>query len=120
MLFRSGTVVILGKTGRNIAAGMSGGRAFVLDLNPSLVNTEMVDVLTVPSDQSDRLRAIVSKFYAETGSAVAQNLLDDWNSGVKRFSMVMPRDYAKVLNVIHTAEREGRSPEQAIMEVLNG
>jgi glutamate synthase (NADPH/NADH) large chain len=115
-----GTVVILGKTGRNLAAGMSGGRAFVLDLNPSLVNTEMVDVLTVPSDQSDRLRAIVSKFYAETGSAVAQNLLDDWNSGVKRFSMVMPRDYAKVLNVIHTAEREGRSPEQAIMEVLNG
>ena len=46
-----GTVVILGKTGRNIAAGMSGGRAFVLDLNTAVVNTEMVDILAVPADQ---------------------------------------------------------------------
>ena len=115
-----GTVVILGKTGRNLAAGMSGGRAFVLDLNPSLVNTEMVDVLTVPADQSEKLKAIVSKFHAETGSVVAQNLLEEWSAGIQRFSMVMPRDYAKVLKVIHTAELEGRSPEQAIMEVLNG
>jgi glutamate synthase (NADPH/NADH) large chain len=51
---------------------------------------------------------------------VAQKLLDDWESAVKRISMVMPRDYAKVLNVIDKAEREGRSAEQAIMEVLNG
>lgn len=115
-----GTVVILGKTGRNLAAGMSGGRAFVLDLNPNLVNTEMVDVLSVPKDQSEKLRSIISKFHAETSSVVAQKLLDDWESAVKRISMVMPRDYAKVLNVIDKAEREGRSAEQAIMEVLNG
>jgi glutamate synthase (NADPH/NADH) large chain len=115
-----GTVVILGKTGRNLAAGMSGGRAFVLDLNPNLVNTEMVDVLSVPKDQSEKLRSIISKFHAETSSVVAQKLLDDWENGVKRISMVMPRDYAKVLNVIDKAEREGRSAEQAIMEVLNG
>ena len=115
-----GTVVILGTTGRNLAAGMSGGRAFVLDLNPDLVNTEMVDVLSVPRDQSERLQSIVSKFHAETGSEVAQKLLENWATEMKRFSMVMPRDYAKVLNVIDRAEREGKSPEQAIMEVLNG
>jgi glutamate synthase (NADPH/NADH) large chain len=115
-----GTVVILGITGRNLAAGMSGGRAFILDLNPDLVNTEMVDVLPVPRDQSERLQSIVSKFHAETGSVVAQKLLENWTAEVKRFSMVMPRDYAKVLNVIDKAEREGKSPEQAIMEVLNG
>jgi glutamate synthase (NADPH/NADH) large chain len=99
---------------------MSGGRAFVLDLNPSLVNSEMVDVLKVPQDQSERLKSIVSKFHAETGSRVAQKLLEDWQSSVTRFSLVMPRDYAKVLSVIDRAEREGRSSDQAIMEVLNG
>ena len=115
-----GTVVILGETGRNLAAGMSGGRAFVLDLNTDLVNTEMVDVLSVPNDQSEKLRAIISKFFVETGSEVAKRLLDDWGSGLRRISMVMPRDYAKVLAVIEKAEREGKSSDQAIMEVLNG
>jgi glutamate synthase (NADPH/NADH) large chain len=66
------------------------------------------------------LQSIVSKFYAETGSVVAQKLLENWAAEVKRFSMVMPRDYARVLNVIDKAEREGKSPEQAIMEALNG
>ena len=115
-----GTVVILGQTGRNLAAGMSGGRAFVLDLNPDLVNKEMVDVLNVPQDQSEKLRGIISKFFVDTGSTVAGELLNDWNAAQKRITMVMPRDYAKVLDVIDKAEREGRSAEQAIMEVLNG
>jgi glutamate synthase (NADPH/NADH) large chain len=115
-----GTVVILGKTGRNFAAGMSGGRAFILDLDPDFVNTELVDVLSVPRDQSEKLQSIISKFYAETGSMVAQKLLENWSEGVKRISMVMPRDYARVLDVIDRAERDGRSAEQAIMEALNG
>jgi glutamate synthase (NADPH/NADH) large chain len=115
-----GTVVILGKTGRNFAAGMSGGRAFVLDLDPDSVNTELVDVLSVPRDQSEKLQSIISKFYAETGSSVAQRLLENWQEGMKRISMVMPRDYARVLEVIDRAERDGRSAEQAIMEALNG
>ncbi len=46
-----GTVVVLGRTGRNFAAGMSGGRAFVLDLNPAQVNGELVDIIAVPDDQ---------------------------------------------------------------------
>lgn len=115
-----GTVVILGKTGRNFAAGMSGGRAFVLDLIPSLVNTEMVDVLSIPKDQEERLKSILSRFYAETGSWIAHELLGDWQAALKRFSLVMPRDYAKVLAVIDKAEREGKSADDAIMEALNG
>jgi len=115
-----GSVVILGKTGRNFAAGMSGGRAFVLDLIPSLVNTEMVDVLSIPKDQEERLESILSRFYAETGSLIAHELLGDWQAALKRFSLVMPRDYAKVLAVIDKAEREGKSSDDAIMEALNG
>jgi glutamate synthase (NADPH/NADH) large chain len=115
-----GCVVILGKTGRNFAAGMSGGRAFVLDLIPSLVNTEMVDILSIPKDQEEKLESILSRFYAETGSLIAHQLLGDWQAALKRFSLVMPRDYAKVLAVIDKAEREGRSAEDAIMEALNG
>ena len=66
-----GTVIILGRTGRNIAAGMSGGRAFVLDLNADLVNTDMVDVLAVPADQKENLRASITEFQKETGSEIA-------------------------------------------------
>ena len=115
-----GTVVILGETGRNLAAGMSGGRAFILDLKPNLVNREMVDVLSVPADQEPILKDLVSKFYVETGSAVAHELMQDWSAAVQRISMVMPRDYARVLEVIDRAEKAGKSAEQAIMEVLNG
>ncbi len=115
-----GKVVVLGKTGRNFAAGMSGGSAFVLDLNPDLVNTEMVDILPVPKERVSELHALLSKFFAETGSEIAHELLKDVDSSVKRFSLVMPRDYARVLSVIERAERDGRSADEAIMEVLNG
>ncbi len=115
-----GTAVILGKTGRNFAAGMSGGRAFVLDLDPRLVNGEMVDVLALPADQEEPLRALLSAFDAETGSAVAHALLADWESAKSRISLVMPRDYARVLAVIAQAERDGVPADQAIMEAING
>jgi glutamate synthase (NADPH/NADH) large chain len=115
-----GQVVVLGKTGRNFAAGMSGGVAYLLDLDPRLVNTEMVDLQEVPSEDYTRLENIVSKFFAETGSNIAGGLLKDWSKSVKRFTRVMPRDYARVLKVISEAERSGKDQERAIMEVLNG
>jgi glutamate synthase (NADPH/NADH) large chain len=112
-----GKVVILGPTGRNIAAGMSGGRAFILDLDPALVNADMVDVLVVPVDQREELRAIVSDFSVETGSTVADSLLADWEKSVTRFSMIMPRDYARVLAAIERATRDGLPVDQYVMEV---
>ena len=112
-----GKVIILGRTGRNIAAGMSGGRAFVLDLNSALVNADMVDVLAVPQDQRDELKSIISDFEVETGSTVASALLADWENAINRFSMIMPRDYARVLAAIERATKDGLPVDQYVMEV---
>jgi glutamate synthase (NADPH/NADH) large chain len=112
-----GTVVILGATGRNIAAGMSGGRAFVLDLDSAQVNSDMVDVLAVPADQREILKSIISDFHVETGSKVASDLLASWESSVSRFSMIMPRDYARVLAAIERATKDGLPIDQYVMEV---
>ena len=115
-----GTVLVLGNTGRNFAAGMSGGRAFVLDLDVRLVNTEMVDILALPGDQEEIIKSHISKFYAETGSKIAGELIKDWLSAKKRISMVMPRDYARVLDVMAKAQREGLPIESAVMAAING
>ena len=112
-----GTVVVLGRTGRNFAAGMSGGRAFVLDLNHANVNQEMVDIIAVSPDQKDNLRALISAFEVETGSVVAHELLADWDKALSRISLVMPRDYARVLGAIEKANREGLPVDQYVMEV---
>jgi glutamate synthase (NADPH/NADH) large chain len=112
-----GTVVVLGRTGRNFAAGMSGGRAFVLDLIESQVNQEMVDIFAVPNDQKELLRSLISSFEVETGSVVAHDLLANWDKSLSRISLVMPRDYARVLNAIEKANREGLPVDQYVMEV---
>ncbi len=115
-----GVVVVLGQTGRNFAAGMSGGRAFVLDLDPASVNTEMVDLLAVPENQKQDLHALISRFESETGSQVAHQLLEDWDSSHSRLTMVMPRDYARVMAAMEKAKREGLSSDHYVMEVSHG
>jgi glutamate synthase (NADPH) large chain len=115
-----GTAIILGKTGRNFAAGMSGGRAFVLDLDPRLVNTELVDIQSLPGDQEALLKSLISDFFTQTGSEVANSLLKDWGNSKKRISLIMPRDYARVLSAIAKAEREGLEVDKVIMEAING
>ena len=112
-----GTVIVLGQTGRNFAAGMSGGRAFVLDLDRADVNPEMVDILAVPQDQIMNLKNNLSMFFAETGSEVAGALLKDWDKSLSRISLVMPRDYARVLAAMERAEREGLPVDELVMEV---
>ena len=112
-----GIVVVLGVTGRNFAAGMSGGRAFVLDLDSAKVNTDMVDVLAVPLDQRASLKEIISKFAENTDSIIATELLSDWEVSINRISLVMPRDYARVLEAMSRAEREGLPIDTHVMEV---
>jgi glutamate synthase (NADPH/NADH) large chain len=112
-----GTVVVLGRTGRNIAAGMSGGRAFVLDLDTAKVNADMVDVLAVPEDQKELLKDHISKFFTETGSEIAHAILKDWEKSVSRISLIMPRDYARVLAAMERATREGLPVDALVMEV---
>ncbi len=113
-----GMAIVLGKIGRNFAAGMSGGRAFVLDLDPRLVNPDMVDVLALPADQDMKLKSLIERFYGETGSEVAHSLMSDWDNQKSRISMVMPRDYARVLAAMERAEREGLDVNKVVMEVL--
>ncbi|MFC7244835.1 glutamate synthase large subunit [Catellatospora aurea] len=112
-----GTVVVLGPTGRNFAAGMSGGAAFVLDLDPLLVNRELVDLGPVGEVEAEGLLEIVERHFQETGSAVAEKLLADWAGSVERFTAVIPRDYKRVIEAMRAAEAAGRDIDAAVMEV---
>jgi glutamate synthase (NADPH/NADH) large chain len=113
-----GRVVILGPVGRNFAAGMSGGIAYVLDLPQIRVNREMVDLDQVEEDDAKFVREVVERHHAETGSAVAARLLADWDPG--RFTKVMPKDYKRVLSAASQAEREGRDINEAVMAAAHG
>ncbi len=118
-----GRVVVLGPTGRNVAAGMSGGDAFVLDLDPAKVNLEMVDLAPVVGEAATALEQLVRRHAEETGSTVAASLLADWPASLSRFTEVMPRDYKLVLEARAEALEEGLDEDQAaarIMEVLHG
>ncbi|GAB3873161.1 hypothetical protein GCM10027610_139860 [Dactylosporangium cerinum] len=110
-----GAVVVLGPTGRNFAAGMSGGVAYIWNLDRTLVNTELVDLEPVSSP--DTLRALVEQHLAETGSPVAARMLENWDESVLSFTEVVPRDYRRVMEVMRAAEAAGRDVDAAVMEV---
>ena len=115
-----GLAVILGETGRNIAAGMSGGVAYVLNLNDDLVNPDMVELRPVAGAAVDDLHNLIQKHFEETGSAVAEQLLGDWSASIGRFTEIMPVNYRKVLEARAAAEEAGLSDEAttaAMMEV---
>jgi glutamate synthase (NADPH/NADH) large chain len=115
-----GRVVILGPTGRNFAAGMSGGLAYVLDLQPTRLNTEMVDLDPMEDSDAEFLWDVVSRHHAHTGSRVAAALLADWDAAIGRFAKVMPKDYKRVLLAASAAEREGRDVNEAVMAAAHG
>ena len=113
-----GRVVILGPVGRNFAAGMSGGIAYVLDLPARRVNREMVDLDPLEESDARFVRDVVERHYALTCSVVAARLLADWDPG--RFTKVMPQDYKRVLSAASQAEREGRDVNEAVMAAAHG
>jgi glutamate synthase (NADPH/NADH) large chain len=118
-----GRVVVLGKTGRNFAAGMSGGIAYVYDPDATFsanLNTELVDMETLDLDDADFLWAIIGEHAKETESPVAVRILADWATERQNFRKVMPRDYKRVLLAIEAAKAEGRNVDEAIMEAANG
>ena len=115
-----GVVVVLGATGRNFAAGMSGGVAYLVDLDPRRVNTEMVDVEALDGDDRELLEKLVRKHGDETGSRLAAELLADWSNTLGRFSKVMPRDYKRVLAARAKAENEGLDVDEQIMAASHG
>jgi glutamate synthase domain-containing protein 2/glutamate synthase domain-containing protein 1/glutamate synthase domain-containing protein 3 len=97
-----GVVVVLGPTGRNFAAGMSGGVAYVLDEERAFAercNPQLVALEPVGAEDGEALRALVTEHERRTGSTVAARLLADWDGAVQRFLKVMPHDYRRALEL---------------------
>ncbi len=110
-----GIAVILGSTGRNLGAGMSGGFAYVLDLDTELVNTELVDVATLTEEDSRRLHQVVTEHVRCTESSVGAALLANWPAARERFSAIVARDFQRVLEATRRAEAAGEDVDAAVM-----
>jgi glutamate synthase (NADPH/NADH) large chain len=118
-----GRVVVLGRTGRNFGAGMSGGIAYVHDRDGTFatrLNPEMVDIDPLDDEDTTFLRETVEQHLAETASAVAERMLLDWTSELDRFVKVMPKDYKRVLQAAAEAAARGLSVDEAVMAAAHG
>jgi glutamate synthase domain-containing protein 2/glutamate synthase domain-containing protein 3 len=115
-----GRVVVLGPTGRNLAAGMSGGIAFVLGLDPARVNTEMVTLQRLDHEDLMWLHDVIARHAQYTRSTLAASVLSDWPRRSAQFTKVMPTDYERVLRATRMAKAEGRDVDTAIMEASRG
>ena len=125
-----GRAVILGKTGINLAAGMSGGIAYVYKLSESRVNREAlqfgeVSLTSLTNEDQIELRGLIQKHLEETHSAVASSILSNFPSEVSNFTKILPRDYARVMEIQANAAELGHEPDgqevwTKILEVING
>jgi glutamate synthase (ferredoxin) len=114
-----GRVVVLGRTGRNFAAGMSGGIAYVVDEGGDFwrhCNTEMVQLTAVEdSEEIGVLREMISRHATYTGSHRARVILSAWEEWLARLVRVIPNDYRRVLEAQQQMKQAGMSSEQAVM-----
>jgi glutamate synthase (NADPH/NADH) large chain len=125
-----GRAVILGRTGRNLGAGMSGGYAFVYKLRPELVNPQALsadDLRLLPLDQAlkDELHGLLSAHAEQTGSLLANRLLLNFEEEAANFLVVMPTDFASVSEIRNSAASRGLDPDgdviwKQILEATNG
>ncbi|HET6875541.1 MAG TPA: glutamate synthase large subunit, partial [Acidimicrobiales bacterium] len=118
-----GRVVVLGRTGRNFGAGMSGGIAYVWDPDGTFganLNGEMVDLEDCDDEDVSWLQDTLTAHASYTDSAVAGRLLSTWPRAADSFVKVMPRDYKRVLEAIRKAEESGRPVEEAVMAAAHG
>jgi glutamate synthase (ferredoxin) len=119
-----GRVVVIGKTGRNFAAGMSGGIAYVLDEQGDFeinCNKGMVDLDELIDDEDcQTVKTLLTKHINFTKSTVAKNILNNWDHYQSKFIKIMPKDYKRVLNAIRKARETGASEDEAVMEAAHG
>ena len=117
-----GRVVILGATGKNFAAGMSGGIAYVLDENHELylrLNKQMVDMEAVTErHDGEELRTLIEHHVRETGSPLGKEILDHFQEYLPKFKKIIPRDYKRMITTIGQMEEKGMSQEKATMEAF--
>lgn len=120
-----GMAMILGEVGRNFAAGMSGGVAYLLDARADRVNTELVDVSPLRDVDRPVVEGLLRDHLRWTDSDVARELLADLDAAYPRFTLVLPRDYQRVLDVRAQAETDGLDLDgtevwERIMEASRG
>jgi glutamate synthase (NADPH/NADH) large chain len=121
-----GRAVVLGATGRNFAAGMSGGISYVYDIDgqfASRVNPEMVDVLPLDGEDTEWLQGTLQEHIAMTDSPRAKQIVAQWDAYAAKFVKVLPRDYARVMAVLAKASAEGLSEDETskrVMESVHG
>ncbi|MCX4822395.1 glutamate synthase large subunit [Streptomyces sp. NBC_01142] len=114
-----GHAVVLGETGRNFAAGMSGGIAYVIDLDRDNVNIGNVEAVEALSDTDKQwLHDVVRRHQEETGSTVASKLLAEWSTAVDRFSKIIPTTYKAVLAAKDAAELAGLSEQETTEKMM--
>ena len=118
-----GCVVVLGQVGKNFAAGMSGGIAYVLDLDSRLyqkVNKAMVNIERV-TDKYDvqELKGMIQEHVAYTNSEVGKKILDNFKEYLPKFKKIIPEDYEKMMSTIIQMEEKGLSREKAKIEAFN-
>jgi glutamate synthase (ferredoxin) len=117
-----GCVVILGSTGKNFAAGMSGGIAYVLDERHELylqLNKELVSMTAVTAKYDiAELKSMIERHVAETGSARGKTILEHWEETLPLFKKIMPNDYQKMLTAIGQLEERGIPRDQAELEAF--
>ncbi|MER5944563.1 glutamate synthase large subunit [Streptomyces sp. NPDC001904] len=114
-----GHAVVLGETGRNFAAGMSGGIAYVIDLDTDNVNAASVSAVEALDDTDEQwLHDVVRRHQEETGSTVAEKLLAEWPAAVQRFSKIIPSTYKAVLAAKDAAERDGLSETEITEKMM--
>ena len=117
-----GTVLILGGTGKNFAAGMSGGIAYVLDEKHDLylrVNKELVNIETVTEKHDiNEIKTLLTEHKEATGSPLAKRILENFDSYTDKFKKIMPIDYNHMLQSISQMEEKGMSREQAEIEAF--
>ncbi len=118
-----GRVVVIGPTGRNFAAGMSGGEAYVLANRNEfeiLCNQDMVDLDELDDEDKQIVKDMLNKHVSYTNSTVAENILSNWSEYQTKFIKVMPKDYKRVLTAMKRAKAEGTSVDEAVMEAAHG
>lgn len=119
-----GRIVILGETGRNFAAGMSGGIAYVYnpkDKFSALCNQDMVRLQSFQDKkEEEEIKNLIAKHYEFTESELAERMLTDWEVHKNLFTVVMPKDYKRVLEAIQRAKEEGLPEDEVVMEAAHG
>jgi glutamate synthase (NADPH/NADH) large chain len=115
-------VVVLGPTGHNFAAGMSGGMAYVYDPNHALAercNFELVELEDITADDATLVQSLVNEHRQRTGSPLASRLLSDWDHQSRRFIKVMPRAYKKALADLAARAGSATSPASESVRVAS-